>query len=129
MHRQCVKPSATLWWLIQVVRVDVMFLSFLKFLLIFHNSVVNPSLFFYLRFFRGNQTAKNGSFSGLSQGDETREHGLGRKTSPLLSGTAYCISSCSMIILNKVVLSGYNFNAGISLMFYQVCHSSLSHSR
>lgn len=68
------------------------------------------------RFFRGNQTAKN---NGLLDGDETREHGLGRKTGPLLSGTAYCISSCSMIILNKVVLSGYNFNAGISLMFYQ----------
>uniref|UniRef100_A0A0A0LY81 Sugar phosphate transporter domain-containing protein n=1 Tax=Cucumis sativus TaxID=3659 RepID=A0A0A0LY81_CUCSA len=73
------------------------------------------------RFFRGNQTVNN----GLLDGDETREHGLGRKTGPLLSGTAYCISSCSMIILNKVVLSGYNFNAGISLMFYQNLISSI----
>ncbi|KAG7019145.1 GDP-mannose transporter GONST2, partial [Cucurbita argyrosperma subsp. argyrosperma] len=74
---------------------------------------------------RGNRMVKNGSFSGLFDGDETREHGLGRKTGPLLSGTAYCISSCSMIILNKVVLSGYNFNAGISLMFYQNLISSI----
>eukprot|EP01018_Ginkgo_biloba_P034579 Gb_40369 [translate_table: standard] len=32
---------------------------------------------------------------------------------------AYCVSSCSMILLNKVVLSGYSFDAGISLMLYQ----------
>ena len=38
----------------------------------------------------------------------------------LLSGFAYCISSCSMILVNKFVLSSYDFNAGISLMIYQV---------
>lgn len=38
----------------------------------------------------------------------------------LLSGVAYCISSCSMILVNKYVLSSYDFNAGISLMLYQV---------
>ncbi|KAJ9182733.1 hypothetical protein P3X46_006693 [Hevea brasiliensis] len=37
----------------------------------------------------------------------------------LLSGLAYCISSCSMILVNKLVLSTYDFNAGISLMLYQ----------
>ncbi|KAK6924252.1 Sugar phosphate transporter domain [Dillenia turbinata] len=37
----------------------------------------------------------------------------------LLSGIAYCFSSCSMILVNKFVLSSYNFNAGISLMLYQ----------
>ncbi|RVW86889.1 GDP-mannose transporter GONST1 [Vitis vinifera] len=37
----------------------------------------------------------------------------------LLSGFAYCISSCSMILVNKFVLSSYDFNAGISLMIYQ----------
>ncbi|XP_026393157.1 GDP-mannose transporter GONST1-like isoform X2 [Papaver somniferum] len=37
----------------------------------------------------------------------------------LLSGLAYCISSCSMILINKYVLSSYDFNAGISLMLYQ----------
>lgn len=37
----------------------------------------------------------------------------------LLSGLAYCLSSCSMILINKLVLSSYNFNAGISLMMYQ----------
>ncbi|XP_024461532.1 GDP-mannose transporter GONST1 isoform X2 [Populus trichocarpa] len=37
----------------------------------------------------------------------------------LLSGFAYCISSCSMILVNKYVLSSYDFNAGISLMLYQ----------
>ncbi|XP_021713865.1 GDP-mannose transporter GONST1-like isoform X1 [Chenopodium quinoa] len=37
----------------------------------------------------------------------------------LLSGAAYCISSCSMILINKLVLSSYDFDAGISLMLYQ----------
>jgi GDP-mannose transporter len=37
----------------------------------------------------------------------------------LLAGLAYCISSCSMILVNKCVLSSYDFNAGISLMLYQ----------
>ncbi|KAJ6803388.1 GDP-mannose transporter GONST1 isoform X1 [Iris pallida] len=37
----------------------------------------------------------------------------------LLSGFAYCLSSCSMILVNKYVLSGYDFNAGIFLMLYQ----------
>lgn len=44
----------------------------------------------------------------------------GNKAGPLLSGICYCIASCSMILLNKVVLSSYNFDAGISLMLYQV---------
>ena len=43
----------------------------------------------------------------------------------LLSGMAYCISSCSMILINKFVLSSYDFNAGISLMLYQVIPSPL----
>lgn len=43
----------------------------------------------------------------------------GNKSGPLLSGIFYCIASCSMILLNKVVLSSYNFDAGISLMLYQ----------
>ena len=42
------------------------------------------------------------------------------KNQGLISGLSYCLCSCSMILLNKVVLSGYNFNAGISLMCYQV---------
>ncbi|XP_054820228.1 GDP-mannose transporter GONST1-like [Prosopis cineraria] len=37
----------------------------------------------------------------------------------LLSGFAYCFSSCSMILINKFVLSSYDFSAGISLMLYQ----------
>ncbi|XP_077217198.1 GDP-mannose transporter GONST2-like isoform X2 [Tasmannia lanceolata] len=51
--------------------------------------------------------------------DEKWQHGSERKSGPLLSGIAYCIASCSMILLNKVVLSAYGFDAGISLMFYQ----------
>ncbi|KAB1210568.1 GDP-mannose transporter GONST1 [Morella rubra] len=45
--------------------------------------------------------------------------GLKVHNQALLSGLAYCISSCSMILINKFVLSSYNFNAGISLMVYQ----------
>ncbi|WOH02297.1 hypothetical protein DCAR_0521686 [Daucus carota subsp. sativus] len=57
--------------------------------------------------------------AGTNSTEGKREHGSGRSTGPLLSGTAYCISSCSMILLNKIVLSSYAFNAGISLMLYQ----------
>ncbi|CAI5470550.1 unnamed protein product [Closterium sp. Yama58-4] len=39
--------------------------------------------------------------------------------SALVSGMCYCASSCSMILLNKVVLSGYHWDAQISLMLYQ----------
>ena len=53
-------------------------------------------------------------------GDNRRDHGSLKLSGPLVSGAAYCISSCSMILMNKVVLSTYNFNAGISLMLYQV---------
>jgi len=49
-----------------------------------------------------------------------REHGFIKiRNQSLVSGTAYCLSSCSMILLNKVVLSSFNFDAGISLMLYQ----------
>lgn len=48
--------------------------------------------------------------------------GVKLQNQALLSGLAYCISSCSMILVNKFVLSGYDFNAGISLMLYQVIY-------
>ncbi|KAL3530860.1 hypothetical protein ACH5RR_010182 [Cinchona calisaya] len=71
------------------------------------------------RFLKGNHAALGEVVSCLFDVNEKREHGFGRKSGPLLSGTAYCISSCSMILLNKIVLSSYAFHAGISLMFYQ----------
>eukprot|EP00271_Cylindrocystis_brebissonii_P018926 TRINITY_DN5527_c0_g1_i1.p1 TRINITY_DN5527_c0_g1~~TRINITY_DN5527_c0_g1_i1.p1 ORF type:complete len:406 (-),score=108.33 TRINITY_DN5527_c0_g1_i1:633-1850(-) len=37
----------------------------------------------------------------------------------LLSGLAYCVSSCAMILLNKLVLSTFKWEAQISLMLYQ----------
>ncbi|CAI9298014.1 unnamed protein product [Lactuca saligna] len=55
----------------------------------------------------------------VDTGDQKRAHELKIRSGPLVSGAAYCLSSCSMILLNKVVLSSYAFNAGISLMFYQ----------
>ncbi|KAF1891397.1 hypothetical protein Lal_00017029 [Lupinus albus] len=61
-------------------------------------------------------------------GDNGEERGRfhgSKKSGPLVAGTAYCISSCSMIMLNKIVLSSFNFNAGISLMFYQNLISTL----
>eukprot|EP00250_Pteridium_aquilinum_P019231 c24358_g1_i1 orf=813-1910(-) len=42
-----------------------------------------------------------------------------RNRQAIVSGAAYCLCSCSMVLLNKVVLSGYNLDAGISFMFYQ----------
>lgn len=55
--------------------------------------------------------------------------GIGIPNKALVSGLAYCVSSCSMILVNKYVLSSYDFNAGISLMLYQVkftCHDVLT---
>lgn len=74
---------------------------------------------------RGNQTQFSERMSLPVDGAEKREHSSGRTSGPLFSGTAYCISSCGMILLNKVVLSSYNFNAGVSLMFYQNLIASL----
>ncbi|KAH9317276.1 hypothetical protein KI387_019045, partial [Taxus chinensis] len=49
-----------------------------------------------------------------------REHSFTKlRNQALLSGIAYCLSSCGMILVNKAVLSSYKFDAGISLMFYQ----------
>ncbi|GER39365.1 GDP-mannose transporter [Striga asiatica] len=47
------------------------------------------------------------------------KRGLILHNQALLSGLAYCLSSCGMILVNKYVLSSYDFNAGISLMLYQ----------
>ncbi|XP_030447633.2 GDP-mannose transporter GONST2-like isoform X1 [Syzygium oleosum] len=77
------------------------------------------------RFFRGNRAAMSESISLPIHDGAKRENGSARRSGPLVSGTAYCISSCSMILLNKVVLSSYNFEAGISLMFYQNLISSV----
>ncbi|PIA32130.1 hypothetical protein AQUCO_04500019v1 [Aquilegia coerulea] len=71
------------------------------------------------RFSRSNRATFSGDVNDGNDEDEQRVHGFERKSGPLLSGMAYCISSCSMILLNKIVLSSYGFNAGISLMFYQ----------
>ncbi|XP_045823857.1 GDP-mannose transporter GONST2-like isoform X1 [Trifolium pratense] len=80
----------------------------------------------YDRFLKGNKatTGDNGSFH-VDEEERHRLHGSTKKKSALISGTAYCISSCSMIMLNKIVLSSYDFNAGISLMFYQNFISTL----
>ncbi|KAK6927070.1 hypothetical protein RJ641_008789, partial [Dillenia turbinata] len=59
------------------------------------------------------------SINHIIRGPVKEEDRSRRLSRPLLSGAAYCISSCSMMLLNKVVLSSYNFNAGISPMFYQ----------
>ncbi|KAL5654747.1 hypothetical protein ACJX0J_034066, partial [Zea mays] len=48
----------------------------------------------------------------------------------LLSGLAYCISSCNMILVNKFVLSSYGLSAPVFLMLYQTyyyCLPSLKH--
>ncbi|KAF6153530.1 hypothetical protein GIB67_027397 [Kingdonia uniflora] len=71
------------------------------------------------RFLRGTQAEFSNDANLHIYDAEMREHSFERKSGPLLSGLAYCISSCSMILLNKIVLSSYGFNAGISLMFYQ----------
>ncbi|KAF5205603.1 Gdp-mannose transporter like [Thalictrum thalictroides] len=71
------------------------------------------------RFSRSNRATFRDDVNVGNDEDEQRVHGFEKKSGPLLSGMAYCISSCSMILLNKIVLSSYGFNAGISLMFYQ----------
>ncbi|KAG6516880.1 hypothetical protein ZIOFF_020253 [Zingiber officinale] len=56
----------------------------------------------------------------LEDGKAEKEQDSARiQNQALVSGLAYCITSISMILVNKLVLSGYDFNAGISLMLYQ----------
>ncbi|XP_073140244.1 GDP-mannose transporter GONST1-like isoform X2 [Henckelia pumila] len=61
--------------------------------------------------------------SGRTEKDREKtvrsKRGISLHNQALLSGLAYCFSSCSMILVNKYVLSSYDFNAGISLMLYQ----------
>ncbi|XP_073040541.1 GDP-mannose transporter GONST1-like isoform X2 [Primulina eburnea] len=61
--------------------------------------------------------------SGRTEKDREKtvrsKKGITLHNQALLSGIAYCFSSCSMILVNKYVLSSYDFNAGISLMLYQ----------
>ncbi|KAJ8452675.1 hypothetical protein Cgig2_005011 [Carnegiea gigantea] len=74
----------------------------------------------FQRLVRPNRSAQTSVASRVDHKEEKRDYATGKRPSgPLLSGASYCVSSCSMILLNKVVLSTYGFNAGISLMFYQ----------
>ncbi|XP_006362304.1 GDP-mannose transporter GONST1 isoform X2 [Solanum tuberosum] len=84
--------------------------------------------------FRGEVVSRSFSMKAANRNDENLENGMLENdieksvrsnkvvtvhNKALLSGVAYCISSCSMILVNKYVLSSYGFNAGISLMVYQ----------
>lgn len=71
------------------------------------------------RVFKGNRGLSGDGTNLLFDWDKMRDRVAGRRYGPLISGTAYCFSSCSMILLNKIVLSSYAFNAGTSLMLYQ----------
>ncbi|MQL83739.1 hypothetical protein Taro_016234 [Colocasia esculenta] len=73
--------------------------------------------------FAGSKSLHNDD-TDLEDGKEEKDRDKSHKAvkahnQALLSGLAYCLSSCSMILVNKFVLSSYNFNAGISLMVYQ----------
>ncbi|KAG6436728.1 hypothetical protein SASPL_101630 [Salvia splendens] len=62
---------------------------------------------------------ENGRFEkDRERGFQSRRR-LALHNQALLSGISYCLSSCGMILVNKYVLSSYDFNAGISLMLYQ----------
>lgn len=50
---------------------------------------------------------------------QAKERQFRSRNQSVMSGLAYCISSSSMILLNKLLLSGYGLTGGISLMFYQ----------
>ncbi|PHU03127.1 GDP-mannose transporter GONST1, partial [Capsicum chinense] len=84
--------------------------------------------------FRREVVNRSFSMKAANRNDEDLENGMSEKDTEksvrsnkavtvhnkaLLSGVAYCISSCSMILVNKYVLSSYDFNGGISLMLYQ----------
>ncbi|RZC44194.1 hypothetical protein C5167_037146 [Papaver somniferum] len=94
-----------------------------------HNVVVLDQLTSPLRREFGNRSMKslNSEAVDLEAGADDKERDKQTRSiklvkdpnQALLSGLAYCISSCSMILINKYVLSSYDFNAGISLMLYQ----------
>lgn len=61
------------------------------------------------------------SSGNIFEEDDQKQRGeFEESPGPVFSGLAYCMASCGMILLNKVVLSVYDFNGGISLMLYQV---------
>ncbi|GER41054.1 GDP-mannose transporter [Striga asiatica] len=62
---------------------------------------------------------ENGRFEKDLEKSLRNKRGLTVHNQALLSGLSYCLSSCSMILVNKYVLSSYGFNAAISLMLYQ----------
>nr|GMC60801.1 probable inactive receptor kinase At5g10020 [Ipomoea batatas] len=84
----------------------------------FPYSSFHPGNSFLLRFYKDNRASSDG-VNPIFNGEGKREHGSQKISGPFVSGTAYCLSSCAMILMNKVVLSSYSFSAGISLMFYQ----------
>ncbi|KAH7442886.1 hypothetical protein KP509_02G005800 [Ceratopteris richardii] len=59
------------------------------------------------------------SLSLIEKGEVEVKRSYVRNRQAVLSGAAYCLCSCSMVLLNKLVLSGFNLDAGISFMFYQ----------
>lgn len=69
---------------------------------------------------RSSNKTQASSGSIFEEDDQKQRSEFEKSPGPVFSGLAYCIASCSMILLNKVVLSGYDFNGGISLMLYQV---------
>ncbi|PSS30243.1 GDP-mannose transporter like [Actinidia chinensis var. chinensis] len=81
--------------------------------------VVNRSVF-TMKTFNNDEIDLEGDKLEKDREKTTRSAKTGKiHNQALLSGLAYCISSCSMILVNKYVLSSYDFNAGISLMLYQ----------
>ncbi|XP_015577060.1 GDP-mannose transporter GONST1 [Ricinus communis] len=83
------------------------------------NEVVNRSSF-TMRSHENDEIDLEGGKLEKDRDKTTRSNrALKIQNQALLSGLAYCISSCSMILVNKFVLSSYDFNAGISLMVYQ----------
>ncbi|KAK1288965.1 GDP-mannose transporter GONST2 [Acorus calamus] len=63
----------------------------------------------------------------LPTGQTEKPHNRLETRSPLLSGMAYSISSCNMILLNKVVLSSYGFNAAMTLTRVISLHGKASY--
>eukprot|EP00850_Spirogloea_muscicola_P014477 SM000104S09347 [mRNA] locus=s104:256169:264320:+ [translate_table: standard] len=60
-----------------------------------------------------------GSRSAASGGGGAGGLALRRQERAVAAGAAYCTASCCMILLNKLVLSGFQWEAQVSLMLYQ----------
>ncbi|GBG65420.1 hypothetical protein CBR_g50780 [Chara braunii] len=97
--------------------VAMLFLGFWRETLIRVRSTWTSSLVLFAGFRRGLRLRVQRTWSAF--GSSSSSSSSSSRYSPILSGTLYAVMSCTMVLMNKQVLSGYQFNAINSLLLFQ----------